>query len=59
MAKNKDLLKIIDLIGDTMHQAAEHDLAIEVIASAMQTLRDNPGMDISVALQHGLNEWDI
>jgi len=59
MTKNQDLTEIVDLVAQVMHESAEYDLQIEVIASAMQALRDNPGMDISVALQHGLNEWDI
>jgi len=59
MAKNQDLTEIIDLVGDVMHETAEYGLQIEVMASAMQMLRDNPGMDISIALQHGLNEWDV
>ena len=59
MAKNKDLTEIINLVADTMHEAAHYGLVVEVIASAMQFLRDNPGTDISTAIQHGLNEWDI
>lgn len=59
MAKDKDLTEIIDLVGEALHEAAEYGLQIEVMASAMQKLRDNPGMHISIALQHGLNEWDV
>lgn len=59
MAKDQKLLDIVDLVGEAMHEAAPYDLQIEVIATAMQYLQQNPGMDISVALQHGLNEWDI
>lgn len=59
MVKNQELTEIVNLVGDAMHEAAEYGLQIEVIASAMQELQKNPGMDISLALQHGLNEWDV
>jgi len=59
MAKNQELLEIIDLVGQALHEAAEYGLQIEVMASAMQQLQKNPGMDISVALQNAMLEWDL
>jgi len=59
MAKNQELLEIIDLVGQALHEASEYGLQIEVMASAMQQLQKNPGMDISVALQNAMLEWDL
>lgn len=59
MAKNQELLEIIDLVGQALHEAEPYDLQIEVMASTMQQLQKNPGMDISVALQNAMTEWDI
>ena len=57
--KNQDLLEIMDLIGQALHEANPYGLEIEVMASTMQQLQKNPGMDISVALQNALIDWDI
>lgn len=59
MAKNQKLLEIIDLVGQALHEAEPYDLQIEVMATAMQQLQKNPGMDISVALQNAMTEWDL
>lgn len=59
MAKDKTLLEIMDLVGQTLHEAKSYDLEIEVIASAMQNLQKNPEMDISVALQNAMIDWDL
>ncbi len=57
--KNQALLEIVDLVGQAMHEAQPYGLEIEVMASAMQQLQKNPGMDVSVALQNALQDWDI
>jgi len=57
--KNQDLLEIMDLVGQALHEANPYGLEIEVMASTMQQLQKNPGMDISVALQNALIDWDI
>lgn len=59
MAKTAKLLETIDLVGATLAEASHYALEIEVIASAMETLKENPEMEISEALQYGLKEWDI
>jgi hypothetical protein len=59
MAKNQELLEIIDLVADTMHEASHYNLHVEVIASAMKALKDNPGMGIQEAINFGLKEWDL
>ena len=57
--ENLNLTEIIKLVGDAYFISAEHNLYIEVMASAIKELKDNPVMDISIALQHGLNEWGL
>jgi len=57
--KNAELLEVIDLVGQTIHGARLYGLEIEVMASAMQMLKKNPEMEISVALQNALIDWDI
>ena len=59
MAKDLELLKIIDLVSNAMDEAIDYNLTIEVIASSMRALRDNPMMDIKEALKQGLREWDL
>lgn len=59
MAKNQELLEIVDLVGQAMHEAKVYGLEVEVMASTMQQLQKNPEMDISVALQNAMTEWDL
>jgi len=59
MAKNQELLEIMDPVGQALQEAAPYDLQVEVMASTMQQLQKNPGMDISGALQNAMTEWDI
>lgn len=59
MVKNQELLEIMDLVGQAMNEAAPYGLQVEIIASAMQQLQKNAGMDISVALQNAMIDWDI
>jgi len=57
--KDHTLLEAVDLIGQTLHEAAPYGLQAEVIASAIDAIRKNPDIDLSVALQNGLQDWDI
>lgn len=57
--KDHTLLEAVDLIGQALHEAAPYGLQAEVIASTIQHLRENPEIDLSVALQYGLQDWDI
>lgn len=59
MRKDVSLLEIIDLVEQTLNEAKEYDLEIEVIASTIKMIKENPEMDISVALQNALTDWDI
>jgi hypothetical protein len=57
--KDHTLLEAVDLVGQTLHEAAPYDLQSEVIASAIAEIRKDPDIDLSVALQRGLQDWDI
>jgi len=57
--KDHTLLEAVDLIGQTLKEAAPYDLQSEVIASAIAEIRKDPDIDLSVALQRGLQDWDI
>ena len=57
--KDHTLLEAVDLVGQTLHEAEPYGLQAEVIASAIAEIRENPDMDLSIALQHGLQDWDI
>ena len=59
MAKNQELLEIIDLIGQTLNEARPYGLQTEVIASTIQQIQKNPKIDLSVALQNALTDWDL
>jgi len=57
--KDHTLLEAVDLVGQTLREAAAYDLQSEVIASAIAEIRENPELDLSIALQRGLQDWDI
>jgi len=57
--KDHTLLEAVDLVGQTLHEAEPYGLQAEVIASAIDAIRKNPEIDLSVALQNGLQDWDI
>jgi hypothetical protein len=57
--KDHTLLEAVDLIGQTLREAAPYDLQSEVIASAIDEIRKDPDIDLSIALQRGLQDWDI
>jgi hypothetical protein len=57
--KDHTLLEAVDLIGQTLYEAAPFGLQAEVIASAIAEIHNNPEIELSVALQHGLQDWDI
>ena len=59
MAKNQELLEIIDLVGQALNEARPYGLQNEVIASTIQRLQKEPGVDLSVALQDALTDWDL
>ena len=59
MTEKESLSDIFKLVKSAMNEAANHGLQVEVMASAMKMLKDNPEMEISRALVHALNDWDV
>ena len=59
MAKAHTLLEAVDLIGQALLEAEPYGLQAEVLASAIDHIRKNPDIDISIALQNGLQDWDV
>lgn len=48
-----------ELIEQAISEAGLYGLEIEVMASTVQSIWEDPELDLSVALQYGLNDWDI
>ena len=59
MAKDQTLLDIMDLVGQALNEARPYGLQIEVMASTISNIKKNPDMDVSVALQNAMQDWDI
>lgn len=57
--KDHTLLEAVDLVGQTLQEAEPYGMQAEVIASAIGYIRTNPNIDLSVALQCGLQDWDV
>jgi hypothetical protein len=51
---NEDDMKQVALCLD---QAYHHNMQVEVVTSALATMKDNPKQSISEAINYGLNEW--
>ena len=48
-----------ELIEQAISEAGNYGLEIEVLASAVQSVWEDPELDLSIALQYGLRDWDI
>jgi hypothetical protein len=59
MAKDQTLLDIMDQVGQALSEARPYGLQIEVMASAINNIKKDPDMDVSVALQNAMQDWDI
>lgn len=57
--KDQTLLDIIDLVAQALHEAAPYGLQSEIMASTIKNIKKNPDMDVSVALQNALTDWDL
>ena len=55
MAEN--LLGVIQIVGNILEAASDYNLGVEVIASALIALKENPSISIDEALDIGYNEW--
>lgn len=59
MAKDENLTEIVDLVGQALYEARPYGLQAEVMASLVQRLQREPGIDLSIALQDALTDWDL
>jgi hypothetical protein len=59
MVEKQEFCNVIRLVARSLAEAREHGLEAEVMASTMMVLKEDPKVDLSVALQRGLAEWDI
>ncbi len=59
MAKDHKLLRTIDEVGRALNEAWPYGLQAEVMATAIESIRENPQLDISVAISEALTEWDL
>ena len=59
MAKNQELLEIIDLLGPALNEARPYGLQTEVAATVIQKLREVPNRDLATAISEALAEWDL
>ena len=50
---------VINYVNDVLVVAGKYDLEVEVIATAMIYLKENPEASISDALSTGLSDWDV
>lgn len=54
-----NITKTMDAVANTLKFAGEYHLEVEVIASAMLYLKENPEVSINEALNAGLGDWDV
>lgn len=57
--KDHKRLESTDLIAETLKKSEPYGLQSEVIASAIEEIRNNPDISLYLALQRGLEDWDI
>jgi len=55
----EDLLDIMEKVEATLEKSTEFGLQTEVIASAMQFLKNNPDATVEDALAEGELDWDV
>jgi len=49
----------MDAIAVGLKAAAEYNLEVEVICSAMRRMQYGPNVSIAEAIQYGLGDWDV
>ena len=59
MAKDQNLLEIMDLVGEALNDSRPYGLQIEVVASTIQNIKKNPEMEVSEAIQNAMRDWDL
>lgn len=53
------LNEIMDLVQAVWVRACPYDLETEVIASALQSVFEEPDKPLSYHLEYGCSEWDV
>jgi len=56
---NESLLETMDNVSTALKIAGKYDMEVEVIATAMIFLKENPDASIETALNAGLGDWDV
>jgi hypothetical protein len=56
---NESLLETMDNVSAALKIAGKYDMDVEVIATAMIFLKENPDASIETALNAGLGDWDV
>lgn len=59
MAKNAELLHIMDLVGPALNEARAYGLQIEVVSSIIQKMREIPEKPLETVISEALGEWDL
>ena len=54
-----DLSEIMDLVDAAIVRACPHGLETEVIASALQSVFEEPDKPLYYHLEYGCCEWDV
>jgi hypothetical protein len=56
---NESLLETMANVSTALNVAGKYDMEVEVIATAMIFLKENPDASIETALNAGLGDWDV
>ena len=50
---------IAKLVKNALDRASKYNLQVEVMASAMYELKENPDITIAQAIDEALHDWDL
>lgn len=53
----EEITKSMDVVASALHEAAKHNLQIEVVTWALKYMKEDPTISIEEAITMGLNEW--
>lgn len=54
-----DLTDMIEVVYESMERATKYKMQVEVVASAMIHLKQNPSATIEECFEAAFNEWDV
>jgi hypothetical protein len=57
--KDEDTLKELDYVAECLRDAAAYGLEHEVVLYALKAMKSNPDITIQVAMERGMEEWDV